>query len=153
MSWAIEASVAAPLTPADVFAYYLEPSTWGMWGHNTKWARARGPVVEGATVDVKAGYGKVYPVLIRKLDPDRYIECEVRPPGMVVVNRYAVEPTQDGVNIRHGIEVYGRVAAITKVLQLDKLYLRLLRKEIRRLIELARARSLAASGGTHPVGP
>jgi hypothetical protein len=141
MSWAIEASAEAPLSPEEVFAYYLEPSTWGSWGHNTKWARARGPVVEGATVDVKAGYGKVYPVLVRKLEPDRYIECEVRPPGMVVVNRYAVEPSEQGVRVRHGIEVSGRVAGLTKAMQLDKLYTRLLRNEISRLIALAQARS------------
>lgn len=141
MSWAIEAAAEAPLSPAEVFAYYVEPSTWGKWGHNTKWARARGPVVEGATVDVKAGYGKVYPVLIRKLERDRYIECEVRPPGMVVVNRYAVEPSEHGVRVRHCIEVSGRVAGLTKAMQLDKLYTRLLRKEISRLIALAQARS------------
>ena len=139
MSWTIEASHEAPLAPADVFGYYLDPSTWGKWGHNTKWARARGPVVEGATVDVKAGYGKVYPVLVRKLKRDRYIECEVRPPGMVVVNRYAVEPSELGVRIRHGIEVSGRVAGLTKALRLDKLYTQLLMKEISRLIALAQA--------------
>lgn len=141
MPWAIEAAAEAPLSPAEIFAYYLEPSTWGEWGHNTKWARARGPVAEGATVDVKAGYGKVYPVLVRKLEQDRYIECEVRPPGMVVVNRYAVEPSEYGVRIRHGIEVSGRVAGLTKAMGLDRLYTRLLRKEIRRLIALAHTRS------------
>ena len=149
MSWAIEVSDEASLTPAEVFAYYLEPSTWGTWGHNTKWARARGPVVEGAIVDVKAGYGKVYPVLIRKLEPERYIECEVHPPGMLVVNRYAVEASPHGVRLRHGIEVSGRFAALTKAMQLDRLYARLLRKEISRLIALAQARSsdITVSGG------
>lgn len=141
MSWAIEATAEAPLSPSDVFAYYVEPSTWGEWGHNTKWARARGPVSEGSTVDVKAGYGKVYRVLIRKLERDRYIECEVRPPGMVVINRYAVEPSERGVRITHGIEVSGRVARLAKAMQLDKLYTRLLKKEISRLIALAEARS------------
>ena len=141
MSWSIEASAEARLSPADVFAYYVEPSTWGKWGHNTRWARARGPVVEGATIDVKAGYGKVYPVLVRKIEQDRYIECVVRPPGMVVVNRYAVEPSGGGVRIRHGIEVSGRIAGLTRAMQLDKLYTRLLRKEIRRLIALAQTAS------------
>jgi hypothetical protein len=139
MSWAIEASAEAPLSPEEIFAFYLEPSTWGSWGHNTKWARARGPVVVGATVDVKAGYGTVYPVLVRSLEPDRFIECEVHPPGMVVVNRYAVEPSERGARLRHSIEVSGRLARITKALQFDKLYTSLLRKEIRRLIALAQA--------------
>ena len=139
MSWAIEASAEAPLSPSQIFAYYLEPSTWGTWGHNTRWARARGPVIEGATVDVKAGYGTVYPVLIRRLEQDRYVECEVHPAGMVVMNRYALEPSERGVRIRHSIEVSGRVAGMAKALRLDKLYTRLLRREIRRLIALAQA--------------
>ena len=141
MTWAIEATAEASLSPPEVFALYQDPSTWGTWGHNTRWARARGPVVEGSTVDVKAGYGKVYPVLIRKLERDRFIECVVRPPGMVVINRYAVEPSEQGVRVRHSIEVSGRLATLTKAIQLDKLYTRLLRKEISRLIALARARS------------
>lgn len=137
MSWSIESSREARLTPAEVYRFYADPSTWGSWGHNTKWARADGPVVEGATVHVKAGYGKVYPVLIRRAMPDRFVECEVRPRGMVVVNTYQVEPIADGVRIRHGIEVSGRIARLTKLLQLDKLYTRLLAKEISRLVELA----------------
>jgi hypothetical protein len=136
MTWAIEATAEAPLSPAEVFAYYVDPATWGQWGHNTRWARARGPVVEGATVDVKAGYGTVYPVLVRGLERDRYIECEVRPPGMVVINRYVVDPSGQGARVRHSIEVSGRLAGLTKAMQLDKLYTRLLRKEIGRLIAL-----------------
>lgn len=135
MSWSIDASADAPLSASEVFAFYTDPSTWGDWGHNTRWARARGPVVEGATVDVKAGYGRVYPVLIRKLVPDRYIECEVRPPGMLVVNSYSVEPSADGVHIRHAIEVSGRFARAAKALRFDTLYTRLLTKEIAALVQ------------------
>jgi len=60
---------------------------------------------------------------------------------MVVINRYAVEPSERGVRITHGIEVSGRVARLAKAMQLDKLYTRLLKKEISRLIALAEARS------------
>jgi polyketide cyclase/dehydrase/lipid transport protein len=137
MSWAIESERTAPLSPADVFRFYRDPSTWGAWGHNTKWARVEGAVEEGATVHVKAGYGKVYPVLVRKMIADRYIECEVRPPGMLVVNSYALEPVPSGVRIRHRIEVSGRFAGISKAIGLDKLYTRLLKTETGRLVELA----------------
>jgi Polyketide cyclase / dehydrase and lipid transport len=140
MAWSIEAVAQAPLSAQQVWAFYGDPSTWGEWGHNTRWARARGPIEAGATVDVKAGYGKVYPVLIRRLVPDRYIECEVRPPGMLVVNSYAVEPVGDGVQIRHGIEVSGRFASIARAIGFDRLYTRLLQREIARLIVLAGAR-------------
>lgn len=141
MAWAIEASGHTAATPSQVFAFYVDPSTWGHWGHNTKWARARGPVVEGATVDVKAGYGKVYPVLVRRLVTDRYIECEVRPPGMLVVNSYAVEPAAGGSLVRHRIEVSGRFARLAKAIGFGRLYTGLLRKEIGRLIALAEASS------------
>ena len=140
MSWSIESVREANLGPSDVFRLYADPSTWGSWGHNTRWARAEGPVVEGATVHVKAGYGKVYPVLIRRLVVDRYIECEVRPAGLVVVNTYDVQPTPNGVRVRHGIEVSGRLARLLNLLFLDKLYSRLLSKETRRLVELAAMR-------------
>jgi hypothetical protein len=140
MAWSIEAKGRTPLAPEDVFAFYVDPSTWGAWGHNTKWARARGPVVEGATVDVKAGYAKVYPVLVRRVVPNRSIECEVRPPGMLVVNSYAVEPVADGSSILHRIEVSGRFAGIARAIGFDRLYTRLLQREIAKLIELAEAR-------------
>jgi hypothetical protein len=137
MAWSIEATGQSARAPEDIFAFYMDPSTWGTWGHNTKWARARGPVVEGATVDVKAGYGKVYPVLIRRLVPDRYIECEVRPPGLLVVNSYTAEPAVDGTTVRHRIEVSGRFAGIARTIGFDRLYTRLLQREIAKLIELA----------------
>ena len=67
------------------------------------------------------------------------MECEVHPAGIVVMNRYALEPSERGVRMRHSIEVSGRVAGMAKALRLDKLYTRLLRREIRRLIALAQA--------------
>ena len=141
MAWSIEAVAQAPLSAQQVFAFYIDPSTWDEWGHNTRWARARGPLEEGATVDVKAGYGAVYPVLIRRLVPDRYIECEVHPPGMLVVNSYGVEPAGSGVEIRHRIEVSGRFARLAMALGFARLYTRLLEREIARLIALAKERA------------
>jgi hypothetical protein len=140
VAWSIESVRDANLSAVDVFRLYSDPSTWGSWGHNTRWARADGPVVEGSIVYVKAGYGKVYPVRIRRMVADRYIECEVRPVGLVVVNTYEVQPTAQGVRIRHGIEVSGRIARLLNLLFLDKLYTRLLAKETRRLVELAAVR-------------
>jgi hypothetical protein len=140
VAWSIESVRDANLSAVDVFRLYADPSTWGSWGHNTRWARADGPIVEGAIVHVKAGYGKVYPVRIRRLVVDRSIECEVRPAGLVVVNSYEVQPTPDGVRIRHRIEVSGRLARLLNLLFLDKLYTRLLSKETRRLVELAARR-------------
>jgi hypothetical protein len=139
VSWSIAATADAKLAPGEIFALYSDPSTWGDWGHNTRWARARGPVAEGSTVDVKAGYGKVYPVLIRRVVPDHLIECEVRPPGLLVVNRYIVEGIGDGSRIRHEIGVSGRLASLTRVLGFPRLYTRLLRKEISKLVDLAQA--------------
>jgi uncharacterized protein YndB with AHSA1/START domain len=76
----IESARDAAVAPADVFRLYADPSTWSEWGHNAKWARADGPLVEGGTVDVKAGYGKVYPCHIRSLVDGRslVLECDRR---------------------------------------------------------------------------
>jgi uncharacterized protein YndB with AHSA1/START domain len=89
----IETVRNAAVAPADVFRLYVDPSTWSEWGHNAKWARADGPLVEGGTVDVKAGYGKVYPCRIRRLVAGRALELEARPPFMAVLQTYEVEPT------------------------------------------------------------
>jgi uncharacterized protein YndB with AHSA1/START domain len=107
VTWMIESARDAAVAPADVFRLYADPSTWSEWGHNAKWARADGPLVEGGTVDVKAGYGKVYPSRIRRLVAGRALVLEVRPPLMTVINTYEVEPTADGAHIRHALEVSG----------------------------------------------
>ncbi len=137
MAWSIRSVREASLTPSQVFRFYTDPSTWGRWGHNTRWARADGPLTEGSVVQVKAGYGRVWPVLIRRMETDRYIECEVRPPGMTVVNTYEIAVIPGGVRLTHGIAVSGRMAAVTKLLGFDKLYARLLAKETSRLVALA----------------
>lgn len=137
MSWSIESVHEAALTPSQIFRFYTDPSTWGSWGHNTRWARAIGPVVEGAIVEVKAGYGTVYPVRVVRVEPDRLVVCEVRPMGMLVTNTYEVAPSPAGVRIRHAIDVDGKIAGLTRILQFPRLYRRLLDKEIRRLVALA----------------
>jgi uncharacterized protein YndB with AHSA1/START domain len=63
----IESERDAAVAPQDVFRLYADPSTWSEWGHNAKWARADGRLVDTGTVDVKAGYGKVYSCRIRRL--------------------------------------------------------------------------------------
>ena len=77
MTWMIESVREANVATADVFRLYVDPSTWSEWGHNAKWARADGPLVEGGTVQVKAGYGKVYPCRIRRLVAGRALEFGV----------------------------------------------------------------------------
>jgi hypothetical protein len=137
VAWSIESVREAPLSPSEIFRFYVDPSTWGSWGHNTRWARADGPVVEGGTVHVKAGYGAVYAVRVLKLVPDRLIVCEIRPAGMIVTNSYEVEPIPAGVSIRHTINVAGPFAGPSRLLQFPRLYRRLLAREIRRLVALA----------------
>ena len=103
----IESVRDAAVAPADVFRLYADPSTWSEWGHNAKWARASGPLVEGGTVAVKAGYGKVYPCRIRSLVDGRSLVLEARPPFMIVIQTYDVEPTAAGAHIRHALEISG----------------------------------------------
>jgi hypothetical protein len=139
--WSISSWAVAPVPPEAIYTFYVDPSTWGSWGHNTRWGRARGPVVEGSIVDVKAGYGKVYPVLMRRVVENRYVECEIRPPGMLVETTFSVEPADGGSRVEHTISVSGRFSGITKLIGLDRLYTKLLDKEISKLIALARTSS------------
>lgn len=136
MSFSIESVREAPVRPADVYQFYIDPSTWGHWGHNTRWARAEGPLAVGSLVDVKAGYGAVYPVRVLKLVPGRLIVCEVRPRGLHITMSFEVTPTAAGARLRHALEVGGRFAGLTRRLGFPWLYRRLLAKETRRLVAL-----------------
>jgi hypothetical protein len=116
---------------------HLPPATWSEWGHNAKWARADGPLVEGGIVDVKAGYGKVYPCRITRLVPDRALELQARPPFMAVLQTYEVEPTAEGSHIRHALEISGPLAGVTRLVRLNRVYQGWLDKEVERLIRRA----------------
>ena len=144
VSWLIESVRDAPVDPAAVWRLYADPSTWPVWGHNAKWARAEGPLVEGGTVDVKAGYGKVYRCRIRRLVAGRAIVFEVRPPLITVIQTYEVEPTSEGAQIRHAIEISGPLAGLMQLLRVDKVYQGWLDKEVGKLVEIAAARSRPA---------
>ena len=141
----IETLRDAAVAPADVFRLYVNPSTWSEWGHNAKWARADGPLVEGGTVDVKAGYGKVYPCRIRRLVAGRALELEARPPFMSVIQTYEVEPTAEGAHIRHALEISGPLAGVTRLVRLNRVYQGWLDQEVERLI-------LMAGSPTGPTG-
>jgi hypothetical protein len=146
MSWMIESVREADVEPAAVFALYADPATWSRWGHNATWARADGPLVEGGTVDVRAGYGTVYHCLIRRLEPGRALELVVRPALMTIINVYEVEPATRGARIRHAFEVSGPLASVTRLLGLDRMYQRRLDEEV-----AAVARIAANPGEPDPV--
>ena len=150
MPWSIEAVREADVSPAEVFRYYTDPSTWPRWGHNTRWAKIDGPYVEGATVHVRAGYEKVWPVTVLRVDPDHLVVNEVRPVGLVVINTFEVTPSATGSRLRHAIDVDGRFHRFYRLF-LPPLYRRLLQKECRRLVEAiehdrVRAGATAAAG-------
>ena len=149
MGWTIEAVREAPVTPDAVFALYADPATWSAWGHNATWARADGPLVEGGTVDVRAGYGKVYPCLIRRLVPDRALELVVRPPGMTIVNVYEVAPIPGGGSrIRHAFQIEGPIGSFARLIGLRRVYAKKLHAEVEAVARMAAGDTTTASGAT-----
>jgi uncharacterized protein YndB with AHSA1/START domain len=150
MSWSMEHVRDAAVSPEDVFAAYVDPSTWGVWGHNTRWARLEGPFREGARVQVCAGYRKVWPVDVRLVVPGRTVVCEVRPPGATIVSTYDVRPIAGGARLRHVITLSGRLELGYRLLR--PLYLRLLAKETKRLVELV-SRETAPRSTPVPAPP
>ena len=149
MTWTIETIREAAVAPADVFRLYADPSTWSEWGHNATWARADGPLVQGGTVEVRANYGKVYACRIRRLVADRALELEVRTPLFVVIQTYEVEERPDGAQVRHALQLSGRLAGILR-LGARWLYRRLLNREVEKVIALAIARSGPGAGRSTP---
>jgi hypothetical protein len=128
-----------------VYALYLDPSTWSVWGHNVRWARARGPLIEGGTVDIRPKYPVTYHGRILRLVPGSLLRIEVKPVGMRIVNVYEIEPIAGGSRIRHAFEMSGPLAWPLRWLGVARLYQKSLDDEIGHCIELAQSRS---SGST-----
>ena len=141
MAYAIEATREAAIDPAAVWALYMDPSTWSAWGHNVRWARAEGPLVEGGTVDVRPKYPVTYHCRILRLVPERLLRIEVRPIGMHIVNVYEIEPIYGGSRIRHAFEMSGPLSEPVRWLGVARLYRSSLDDEIRHCVEYAQARA------------
>ena len=144
MGYTIEAIREAPIEPSAIFDLYMDPSTWSAWGHNVRWARSDGPLVEGGTVDIRPKYPVTYHCRIQRLVPDRLLRIEVRPVGMTIINVYEIEPTDDGSRIRHAFEMSGPLSGPLRWLGVARLYRSSLDDEIRHCVEFAQARSQAA---------
>ena len=143
MGYTIEATREAAVDPAAVFALYMDPSTWSTWGHNVRWARSEGPLVEGGTVDVRPKYPVTYHCRILRIVPDRLLRIEVRPIGMTIVNVYEIEPTNGGSRVRHAFEMSGPLSELLRWLGVPRLYRASLDDEIRHCLELAEASTRA----------
>jgi hypothetical protein len=141
VGYAIEATREAAVDPAAVFALYMDPSTWSVWGHNVRWARSQGPIVEGGTVDVRPKYPVTYHCRVLRLVPDRLLRIEVKPIGMHIVNVYEIEPIDGGSRIRHAFEISGPLAELVRWLGIARLYRASLDDEIRHCVEFAQAKS------------
>jgi hypothetical protein len=141
VGYTIEATREAAVDPAAVFALYMDPSTWSVWGHNVRWARSQGPIVEGGTVDVRPKYPVTYHCRVLRLVPDRLLRIEVKPIGMHIVNVYEIEPIDGGSRIRHAFEISGPLAELVRWLGIARLYRASLDDEIRHCVEFAQAKS------------
>ena len=85
-----------------------------------------------------------------RLVVDRALELEVRPPLMTVINAYEVEPITDGARIRHALEISGRVARPMRWVRMDRLYQRLLDKEVSAVIAMAGDHTRTGVGASSP---
>ena len=95
-------------------------------------------MVEGGIVRVRANYRAVYRCRIRRLEPGRALELEVRPAGLTVINVYEVEPTGAGSRIRHAFEVSGPISAVVRPF-LAGIYRKQLEAEVDKLAREIRA--------------
>ena len=147
MGYTIEATGEARVDPAAIFAFYMDPSTWSVWGHNVRWARADGPLVEGGFVEVRPKYPATYRCRILSLVPDRLLRIEVRPVGLRIVNVYEVEPAPGGSRIRHAFEISGPMSGPLRWVGVARAYQASLGDEVRHLVELAEATSALGVAG------
>ncbi len=141
MAYVIEAAAEADVDPAAIFALYMDPSTWPVWGHNVRWAHADGPLVEGGTVEIRPKYPVTYQCQILRLVPGSLLRIEVKPKGMTIINVYEIQPTAGGCRVRHAFEISGPLSGPLRWFGVTRLYQSSLGDEIRHCIELARSRS------------
>ena len=139
MTWMIESTQVADVDPDAVFRLYADPSTWVSWGHNATRAWSDGPLVEGGIVRVRANYGRDYPCRIRRFEPGRALELEVRLPLLFIVNVYEVEPAGSGARIRHALEFSGPLSVPMRRVGIPRIYRRQLDEEVGKVIALAKA--------------
>jgi len=144
VTWMIESTQVADVDPDAVFRLYADPSTWVSWGHNATRARSDGPLVEGGIVRVRANYGRDYPCRIRRFEPGRALELEVRLPLLFIVNVYEVEPAGSGARIRHALEFSGPLSVPMRRVGIPRIYRRQLDEEVGKVIALAAQASPAA---------
>ena len=152
MGYTIEATREAEVDPAAVFALYMDPSTWSRWGHNVRWARSDGPLVEGGTVDVRPKYPVTYHCRISRLVPGRLLRIEVRPVGLSIVNVFEIEPVEGGARVRHALEMAGPLSAPIRWLGIARMYRSSLDDEVRQCLELAQAAGPGSGGVELPAG-
>ena len=137
MTWLIESTQVADVDTDAVFRLYADPSTWPSWGHNATRSRSDGPLVEGGIVHVRANYGRDYPCRVRRFEPGRALELEVRPPLLFIVNTYEVGPARSGARIRHALTVSGPLSGPMRLVGIPGIYRRQLQEEVTRVIALA----------------
>jgi hypothetical protein len=147
MAYTIEATRVAAVAPAAIFTLYMDPSTWSVWGHNVRWARSEGPLVEGGTVDIRPAYPVTYHCRILRLVPDSLLRIQVKPFGMTIVNVYEIAPIDRGSRIRHAFEVSGPLSGPLRWLGVARLYRKSLDDEIRHCVELAQSMAGGAEAG------
>lgn len=135
MAWYMHSAQQVAAPSGTVFAYYVDPSTWGKWAHNTRGARATGAIVDGAAVEVEDGFHHTWTVRAADMQPGRRIVYVNQLPGVTITSTYDVEPAPDGSAISHTIEMRGPWELAYRPLQ--PLYGHLLRLETRRLAQLA----------------
>jgi hypothetical protein len=136
MSWSMESTHEAAVTPDDVFRLYADPATWGRWVHNTAWGRGRTPLEPGSAVEVRVrSYPWTYTVRVRELDAGRRIVTEVRPFGVTITSTYDVTATATGSRLHHTISLAGPLERAYKLVRSQ--YTRMLVEETRRAAELA----------------
>jgi Polyketide cyclase / dehydrase and lipid transport len=141
MGYIIEATREAAVDPGAIWALYMDPSTWSVWGHNVRWARSDGPFLEGGMVDVRPKYPVTYHARVSRLVPERLLRIEVKPIGMHIINVYEIEPTEGGSRIRHALEMSGPLAELARWLGIARPYRSSLDDEIRHCVEFAQTRS------------
>ncbi len=149
MTWMIESVREADVEPDAVYRLYADPGTWARWGHNATWARSTGPLVQGGTVEVRAGYGTVYRCRIRRLEPGRALELVVRPAGLTIINIYEVTPVDAGARVRHALIVSGQLAGITRR-TIRSMYQRKLDDEVAAVLAMARDPASTETGRPVP---
>ena len=110
--WTFEHSETTSATPAQIWARYVEPSTWPQWDHETATVTIEGPFAVGTRGRLKPVKGPAAPFAFTEVTPEVSFTDVSRLPLARLTFSHLIEPIPTGSRFTHRIEITGPLSPL-----------------------------------------